>query len=197
MRGDSLSLRVFVSSTSEDLRAHRAVARQIIGNMRWEPVMMEDFGANPTATVTACQQELEKCQLVLLILAFRKGWVPSVEQGGDGIASITALELEHARKCKIPVLVMMANDDWPGRLWESADAARQWVTKFRNDLNQPAEFFGPEDTQGTEEKRLPVFRELVRKVLLAHKERHLTAQQGTSTMQTGNFDYGTSARVRF
>lgn len=195
MRGDSSSLRVFVSSTSEDLKAHRAVARLTIGNLRWEPVMMEDFGASPTATVAACEQELEKCQLVLLILAFRKGWVPSVEQGGDGLASITALELAHARKCEIPVLAVMANGEWPGKLWGATDAERQWVEKFRNDLNLPAEFFGPEDTQGAEEKRLPAFRGLVLKVLLAHKERLLTVQQDKTTPQTGNFDYGTCARA--
>ncbi|GKS63817.1 hypothetical protein YTPLAS72_11210 [Nitrospira sp.] len=195
MIGDSLALRVFVSSTSADLKAHRAVARQVINNLRWEAVMMEDFGANPTTTVAACEQELETCQLVLLILAFRKGWVPSVEQGGHGDASITALELAHARKREIPVLAMMANEDWPGKLWGSTDAERHWVEKFRNDLNLPAEFFGPEDTQGAEEKRLPAFRELVRKVLLAYKERLLTVQSNKTTSQTGNFDYGASARA--
>lgn len=195
MIGDLLSLRVFVSSTSEDLKVHRAVARQVINNLRWEALMMEDFGASPTATVAACEQELEKCQLVLLIVAFRKGWVPSVDQGGDGLASITALELAHARKREIPVLAVMANEDWPGKLWGSTDAERQWVAKFRNDLNLPAEFFGPEDTQGAEEKRLPAFRELVRKVLLAHKERLLTVQQAEAPLQMGNVDYGASART--
>jgi len=194
MRGDSTFLRVFVSSTSEDLKVHRAVARQIIGNLRWEPVMMEDFGASPTATVAACEQELEKCQLVLLILAFRKGWIPSVAQGGNGIDSITALELEHARKRSIPVLAMMANEDWPGRLWEPDDAARQWVAAFRRDLNLPAEFFGQEDTQGADEKRLPGFRELVRKVLLVHMERLMAQQQREIGPQAGPIDYCASAR---
>ena len=66
---DTSLLRVFVSSTSEDLKVHRAVARQVIANMRWHAVMMEDFGASATATVAACQAELAKCQLVLLIVA--------------------------------------------------------------------------------------------------------------------------------
>ena len=195
MRGDSSSLRVFVSSTSEDLKAHRAVARLTIGNLRWEPVMMEDFGASPTATVAACEQELEKCQLVLLILAFRKGWAPSVAQGGDGINSITAMELAHARKRDIPVLAMMANDDWPRRLDEPDEVARQWVAAFRKNLNLPAQIFGPEDTQGDDEKQLPVFRDLVRQVLLTHKERLIAEQQSKIVPQAGNIDYSVSARA--
>ena len=194
MSGDSSFLRVFVSSTSEDLRVHRAVARQIIGNLRWEPVMMEDFGTSPTATVAACEQELEKCQLVLLILAFRKGWVPNVAQGGDGCDSITAMELAHARKRGIPVLAMMANEDWPMRLGESDDAARRWMEEFRKNLNLLAEPFGPEDTQGADEKRLPGFRELVRKVLLTHKERLLAQQQRNVGPQARDIDYSASAR---
>ena len=141
-------LRVFVSSTSEDLKGHRAVARMVIDNLRWRPVMMEDFGASPTSTVEACRRELESCDLVLLIIAFRRGYVPSVEQGGNGTDSITALELAHARACKIPVLVMAATDDWPRRLCDTEPVAMAWINQFRANLAQAWEPFPPEGGQG-------------------------------------------------
>jgi Domain of unknown function (DUF4062) len=97
--------RVFVSSTSEDLRDHRAVARNIILEMGWYPEMMEHFGAMPEPTVAACYEKLKQCDLLLLIVAYRRGWVPTVEQGGNGQDSVTALELAHAHKLGIPIVV--------------------------------------------------------------------------------------------
>ena len=46
--------KVFISSTSEDLRRHREVARDAVLDMDWHPVMMEHFGASPETTVEAC-----------------------------------------------------------------------------------------------------------------------------------------------
>src|SRR5215470_5973812 len=111
-------LRVFVSSTSEDLSEYRAVARLVILDMGWDPEMMEHFGALPTPTVDACYQKLKDCDLLLLIVAFRKGWVPTTEEGGNGYESVTALELDYARKHNIPVLALLARDTWPGKLWD-------------------------------------------------------------------------------
>lgn len=190
---ESPILRVFVSSTSEDLKINRAVARQVIGNMQWHAVMMEDFGASATSTVSACVAELEKCQLMLLIVAFRQGWVPSIEQGGDGGQSITALELAHARTRRIPVLAMLASDDsWPLKLCDS-EPQLSWIKNFRSNLNLPAEFFGYEDPGSGDEKRLPAFREQVRKVLLSHQER-LIAERAAAVTPVQGVDYFTSAR---
>ncbi len=176
-----------MSSTSEDLKVHRAVARQIIANVRWHPVMMEDFGARPEATVGACHAELAKCQLMLLIVAFRQGWVPTVEQGGNGKDSVTALELDYARKHDIPVLVMLASDDtWPGKYYDDQPERLAWIKQFRSNLNLPAEFFGYEDPGGADEKRLPAFREQTRKVLLSHHERLLAERAAAAAPGRGD-----------
>lgn len=79
-----MKLRVFVSSTSEDLKEYRAAARLAIMDVQWEPEMMEHFPAQPGYTIDVCRQKLEKCNLVLLIVAWRQGGVPPKEQGGDG-----------------------------------------------------------------------------------------------------------------
>lgn len=194
MSADPSLLRVFVSSTSEDLKAHRAVARQVIQGLGWHADMMEDFGALPTATVQACCDKLQACDLVLLIVAFRRGWVPSAEQGGNGRDSVTALELAHARAKNIPVLCVMAKDDWPGNLWDRDPAAYAWITDFRANLNLPSLFFGHEDSQGAEEKRLPAFRLIAKDVLLAHKQRLLALQQADVGPPAQGVDYFPTAR---
>ena len=49
------SLRVFVSSTSDDLKDYRGVARQVIMDMGWQAEMMEHFEAMPQTTSKARQ----------------------------------------------------------------------------------------------------------------------------------------------
>lgn len=166
-------MKVFVSSTSRDLQYHRAAARHVVLDLQWQPVMMEHFGAHSSQTVDACLEQLEQCDLILLIIGFRRGWVPSPEQGGDGVGSITALELDHARRKQVPVLAFLASDSWPGNLWEDEADARAWVRDFRANLNLPAVFFENEPASVDEEQRLPQFRAKVREALLAHKERVL------------------------
>jgi hypothetical protein len=147
------------------------VARSVIADMQWYPVMMEHFGASAAPTVEACRALLEPCDLMLLFIAHRRGWVPTEKEGGNGSDSITALELAFARQRSIPVLVMMANDEWPGNKWENDDQdARQWVQQFRAGINQPADFFRWEDVGQAEAQRFPDFRARVRAILVRHQE---------------------------
>jgi Domain of unknown function (DUF4062)/SIR2-like domain len=190
---ESSPIRVFVSSTSEDLKPFRMVARDAILKVGCIPIMMEDFGAIPDATVLACHKKLSDCQVVLLIQAFRRGWVPTLDQGGNGTDSVTALELAYARDLHppIPILAMLASETWPGNQWERDEAGRHWVEKFRSGLNLPAEFFDHEDPSGVEDRRLPGFRAKVLSVLQAHRERllkQMTVRQG------GGLDFFDSAR---
>jgi hypothetical protein len=132
---------VFVSSTSEDICAQRAAVGEVVLSLTWQPVMMEHFGARPGSTVAACLNEVSRCHLFILLVAFRRGWVPSVEQGGDGKRSITALELEHAERLRIPVLTFLADQNWPIGLVEETEGAFSWMRDFRNGLGRVATFF--------------------------------------------------------
>lgn len=165
---------VFISSTSNDLVAYRAVARLAVLDVQWIPEMMEHFGTSPITTVKACLEKVEGCDVMLLIVAYQKGWVPEPEQDGDGTESITSMELRHARAKGIPVLILLAGDDWPGKLWEAKEADRKWMEAFRNNLNQPADFF--ESEKGTDADRLPVFRSKVVKALTEQKLRMAEAE---------------------
>jgi hypothetical protein len=135
------ALRVFVSSTSEDLIPHRDVVRKVIVERGHIPVMMENFGALAASTVTACRQFVASSDVVIALCAFRRGWVPKLDEGGDGEHSITALELETARWLGKTVYLFLAHKSWPGDLYEEEQAGRDWVKQFRAKLNQPAGFF--------------------------------------------------------
>ncbi len=68
----SKPLRVFVSSTSEDLRPHRDAARDIILDVGWQFVGMEHFGTGTDSIVNECRRKVDGCDLVVLIQALSR-----------------------------------------------------------------------------------------------------------------------------
>lgn len=162
-------LHVFISSTSEDLQLYRDAARGVVLDQKWLPVMMENFKTDSAPTVEACRRRVAECDLLLLIVAFRQGWVPTPKQGGNGRKSITAYEVEEARRRGIPVRALLANVSWPGNLWDPEPKAREGVLDFRAKLNLPADFFDHEPATGVQQS-LPVFRSKVRQALLDHRD---------------------------
>ncbi|MHB9074686.1 MAG: DUF4062 domain-containing protein [Desulfobaccales bacterium] len=181
-------LNVFISSTYEDLKDYRAVAHYAILQVGWVPVFMELFGAMPGYTVEACREKLEACDLMVLLVAFRRGWVPTNKQGGNGEDSITALEFQWARKKNIPALVFLAQKNWPNDLCEDDDAARAWYKKFRNELNQVASKFEYENPAGKESDILPAFRAMVYGALVSHKEKLLEKRPTPAAISTGGME---------
>ncbi|HEX5272408.1 MAG TPA: type VI secretion system contractile sheath large subunit [Gemmataceae bacterium] len=166
------ALAVFISSTSQDLRLHRQAIQDLVLEQGWRPVMMEHFGTAPEPTVEACQRKVRQCDLVILVVAFHRGWVPTREQGGDARRGITAYELEAARQAGIPVRVLLARDSWPGSLWEDDQEARHWVRQFRESLNQIADFFECESIEPGAAEPIPAesFDSRVRRLLLDHRD---------------------------
>ncbi len=183
-------LSVFVSSTSQDLDSYRAVASQVILARGWTPIMNEYWGAMPTPVLESCYEKLKKADVMLLIVAYRRGCVPTVEQGGDGVKSVTAWELDFARKHKIDVLPLLASDTWPGKLFEQDQAGRDWVNAFRADLNQPAVFFDyePEVVGVKEAEQLPLFRSKVGQVLLEYRDWLIEQEKNRQNGQAGDTD---------
>lgn len=178
-------LSVFVSSTSEDLVSYRKAAESVILDLQWRPLMMEHFVPQPETTLEACYKFIDQSDLVLLIVAWRQGWVPTNEQGGNGQDSVTAFEYAYARKKSIPVLILEAADSWPLSRSEDDQDKRRWVRNFRANLNQVAGIFKYEEGED-----LPLFRSLARQTLMTHKEKMLATQEHS----TRNVDFFSSAR---
>lgn len=94
-------MKVFVSSLITGFDRERAAVRRAVTALRYQPVMAEDFGAQPNSPQVACLQELRQSDLVTLILGDRYGAVPA----GSTI-SATHQEYREARGTK-PVIAFV------------------------------------------------------------------------------------------
>jgi hypothetical protein len=86
-------MKVFLSSTAQDLGAHRQVADDtILRFSSQQSVAMERFGPLPGTPVDECERLASESDLVVCIVAHRYGFVPEKGRG-----SITRREVEAAR----------------------------------------------------------------------------------------------------
>lgn len=121
----SNQLRTFVSSTYEDLKGHRA---HVINALRRSGVFvdpMENWTAESDEPKKFSQDRLTGCHFCVLLVAFRRGYVPK-----DETRSITQLEYQAAVAKGIDVLVYLLDEraSWPKRFNEldSDPQVRAW-----------------------------------------------------------------------
>jgi predicted ATPase len=96
-------LRVFVSSTLEELAEERQVVKQAIQNIHLTPVMFE-LGARPHAPRDLYRQYLAQSHIFVAIYWDRYGWVAPEEQ-------ISGLEDEYNLSGKMPKLIYIKKSD--------------------------------------------------------------------------------------
>lgn len=94
-------MKVFISSLIGGFEQQRAAARRAVTALRYDPVMAEDFGAQPNSPQVACLRELRGSDLVVLILGERYGFVPA-----GSTTSATHQEYREARGTK-PVVAFV------------------------------------------------------------------------------------------
>jgi hypothetical protein len=94
-------MKIFISSLIRGFEPFRDAARSAVTTLRHEPVMAEDFGAQPNSPQVACLQGVRSADLVVLILGEHYGSV----QGTSGV-SPTHEEFLEARDTK-PVLAFV------------------------------------------------------------------------------------------
>ena len=102
-------MKVFLSSTAQDLEAYRRVADDTILRLAQQSVAMERFGPLPDTPVEECERLARESDVVVCIVAHRYGYVPE-----KGLGSITRREVEAAHKAGKDVLVWIVSDDY---LW--------------------------------------------------------------------------------
>ena len=110
-------MKVFISSTAQDLVAYRKLADDTVLRLSQESVAMERFGPLPGEPIAECERKARESDVVLCILAHRNGFVPDKGRG-----SITRREVEAARAAGKDVLVWIVADDYP------------WTEKKEQDL---------------------------------------------------------------
>src|SRR5215472_18755417 len=110
-------MKVFLSSTAQDLQTYRQIADDTILRLSQEVVAMERFGPLPREAVSECERKARESDIVVCIVAHRYGFVPEKGKG-----SITRREVEAARAAGRDVLVWIVADDHP------------WTEKREQDL---------------------------------------------------------------
>lgn len=115
--------KAFVSSTFDDLKAHRTHMIRELRKAGFFVDPMEDWTAAADAPKEFSRRRLEGCHLCILLVARRRGHVP----GGE-TQSITQLEYEEARRQDIDILPWFLDEsvpeeDWP---WENRETIEAW-----------------------------------------------------------------------
>lgn len=133
-------LQAFVSSTYEDLKGHRA---HVIKALRRSGVFvdpMEDWTADSDEPKKFSQDRLKGCHFCVLLVAFRRGYIPKNET-----RSVTQLEYQAAIKKRIDVLVFLLDEhsSWPERFNELDRDPQVRAWRARLEKRHGRELFGP------------------------------------------------------
>ena len=178
---------VFISSTCEDLEktGYRKVARDAAIGAGFFPEMKEYWQAKDNPPLAECLDRVDKANLLIVIVAYRFGWVPDgqPEKDPEQRKSITWLECETAKESGKDILAFLVDEDqqWPAELREEYELSRavqenrltpelgediQWrvnrLKEFKAWLNNRAiraTFTTPEDLRGRIESALLTWRQ--------------------------------------
>src|SRR6185436_9525329 len=99
-------MRIFVSSSFQDLQEYRIAAIRVLRQLGHEGVAMEDFVAASEVPLKQMLDKVERCELYVGVFAWRYGFVPKqaasqpdpqVPGAIYGSTSITHYEYLHAK----------------------------------------------------------------------------------------------------
>ncbi|MBI5651473.1 MAG: DUF4062 domain-containing protein [Chloroflexi bacterium] len=115
-------MKIFISSTFEDLKEHREAVRDTILRLGHQPVEMEDFGSRPEVWNQAALNAINGCDALVGIYAHRYGSIPK----GDTL-SITEQEFDKAQALHIPCFCYRVdpNHPWLPKFVDSGDAKQK------------------------------------------------------------------------
>jgi hypothetical protein len=101
-------MKVFLSSTYEDLIEYRLKAANAIERLGQQGVRMEVFGARPAQATEACFNEIESSDAVIGIYAHRYGYIPDGSE-----VSITEQEFDFAQAKHKATFCFLVDEDFP------------------------------------------------------------------------------------
>jgi hypothetical protein len=101
-------MKIFLSSTYQDLIGHREAAARAIERLGQQSVRMEVFGARPLEATSACLEEISDSDALIGIYAHRYGYVPCGQ-----LKSITEQEFDFARENEKPTFCFIVDEEYP------------------------------------------------------------------------------------
>lgn len=118
-----MSRRVFISSVMRDFVLERQAAKEAIARLRHQPVMAEDFGAQPVSSQTACLEGVRQSDIYVGIYGERYGWVaPSSGLGA------TEEEYQEAKRLGLPLLCFEKDGPKDARQAEFLQRIKEYET---------------------------------------------------------------------
>jgi hypothetical protein len=134
-------MRIFVSSTFEDLKEHRVAAIRVLRQLGHEVLAMEDLIAASAAPLAKVLEMVDRSEAYVGVFAWRYGYVPgrtpdpapqpqvkppAVAGATYGQTSITHYEYLRAVERKIPVMAFLLDEQypWPPHLIDGFDMTR-------------------------------------------------------------------------
>lgn len=94
-------MRVFITSVPEELDACQFAAVEAVRSLGHEPVLRDPAARLGLDPVTACTRQIALADAVLAVVGFRRGRVPSVDLGGDGLRPWVCWEVKGAFEHRI------------------------------------------------------------------------------------------------
>ena len=120
-------MRIYVSSTFNDLKAHRAACIRVLRQLGHEVVSMEDYVAESSIPVDKVVADVRSCDVYVVLVAWRYGFVPeatrvTVDVAGaiKGMTSVTEYEYLAAVEGKVKRLAFLVHEraPWPPPLMD-------------------------------------------------------------------------------
>ncbi len=114
-------MRIFVSSSFEDLKEHRACAIRILRQLGHEVIAMEDMTAGSLAPLAKVLEMVDRSEAYVGVFAWRYGYAPqfgaepppAVAGAEPGKTSITHYEYLRALDRNLPVMAFLLDERWP------------------------------------------------------------------------------------
>lgn len=137
-------MKIFLSSTYQDLIGHREAAARAIERLGQQGVRMEVFGARPLEATSTCLEEISNSDAMIGIYAHRYGYVPHGQE-----KSITEQEFDFARDQQKSMFCFVVDEEypWPPKHVE-AEPGRMRLREFLQRLREKVvtdSFTTPED----------------------------------------------------
>ncbi|MBS0553827.1 MAG: DUF4062 domain-containing protein [Proteobacteria bacterium] len=108
-----MSLKIYLSSTFEDLKDYRRRVYEQLRALRHDVIAMEDYVAADERPLDKCLRDVRDSDVYIGLFAWRYGYVPRA--GNPQRRSVTELEYLEAKRHKKPCLIFLTDNraPWP------------------------------------------------------------------------------------
>jgi hypothetical protein len=128
-------MKIYVSSTFEDLREHRATLDSALRRMGHDVIGMEHYVAEGSTPLERCLADVRSADVYVVICAWRYGYVPPDRSANPQCRSITELEYETAIASGKSILAFLLDPTapWPvSSLDAMSEAGGAEIVRFRS-----------------------------------------------------------------